>query len=254
MQFHQLDGYIQNIYLVEYDHGLMLLDGCCRADVALLKSYITENLGRPFSDLKLVVVTHMHPDHAGAAHRLRELTGCRIASADKDQPWYRGFSGALMHWTDMLLAGWVAGRLGKPRRNLWYSPVLKPDIRLRDGATLPGFEQWQALETPGHTDRDLSLLHVPSGRVYVADLVVRVKGHYIAPFPVFHPNKYRASIQRIIDMAPPSIWLAHGGEVSLSDNEYAHLQASAPAKPKTHWRSTKGKIKRILLTRRKATR
>ncbi len=65
MHIHTLEGYIQNIYLVEYPDKLMLLDGCCRADVDTVFDYITEQLKRPITDLKLIVVTHMHPDHIG---------------------------------------------------------------------------------------------------------------------------------------------------------------------------------------------
>ena len=64
MKIHTLSGYIQHIYLAEHEHGLLLLDGCSRADVETVSQFITETLHRPLSDLKLIVVTHMHPDHA----------------------------------------------------------------------------------------------------------------------------------------------------------------------------------------------
>ena len=250
LKLHQLQGYIQCVYLVEYPEGLLLLDGCCRADIAMLKRTITEVLQRPFSDLKLVVVTHMHPDHAGAAHKLRELTGCKIASAKTSKHWYRGFGGRLLHLTDLLLAGWVAGRLGKPRKNLWYSPFLHPDFGLVDGDCLPYFPEWQVVSTPGHTDRDISVLHTPTRRMYVADLMVKVKSRFIPPFPVFHPNQYKVSLQKVRDMQLDALWLAHGGEVSLSVNEYAHLATVAPRLPQTPWRATKIKAKLWLRTRK----
>jgi glyoxylase-like metal-dependent hydrolase (beta-lactamase superfamily II) len=250
MKLHHLQGYIQSVYLVEYPDKLLLLDGCSRADVPMLKRFIGEQLQRPFTDLTMVLVTHMHPDHAGAAHELRRLVGCKIASANKDKPWYRGMHGMLMHLTDIALATWVAGRLGKPRKLLWYSPVLKPDYKLTDGQCIPGFEQWQVFEMPGHTDRDLSAMHMPSRRIYVADLIVKVKERFIAPFPVFYPNQYRASVQRLIELQPSSVLLAHGGEVQLTDLDYRHLLHSAPKLPKTPWRAIKIKARRLLQTNR----
>lgn len=80
MQLHRIQGYIQTMYLAEYPDKLMLLDGASRADIPHLEDFIEHQLHRPFSDLKLVVVTHMHPDHAGGAHRLRDLTGCKAQS------------------------------------------------------------------------------------------------------------------------------------------------------------------------------
>lgn len=244
MKLHQIDGYIQSIYLVEYRYGLLLLDGCCRADIPILLNFISDKLNRPAKDLKLVIVTHMHPDHAGGAHRLRKLTGCSIAAANVQGQWYQGIDGALMHWTDLLLANWVSRRMKKPHKNLWYSAKLKPDYLLDDQEHLPGFPEWQALSTQGHTDRDLSLYHPDSGQVYVADLMVQVKGRYIPPFPVFYPKRYRSSIEKVIALSPTRVLLAHGGEITPTTDDYRHLLDKAPTTPSTHWRSVKTKFKR----------
>lgn len=246
MKLHKLEGYIQSIYLAEYHDRLLLLDGCSRADIPMLKHFIVGTLHRPFSDLKLVVVTHMHPDHAGAANKLRCLTGCKIAAANVSGQWYAGIDGKLMHLTDLLLAKWVAKRMRKPRRNIWYSSKLEADYKLDDGDMLPGFPEWVALETQGHTDRDLSLHHLPSNCIYVADLIVKVKGRYIPPFPVFYPNRYRSSIKKVIALEPTSIILAHGGEVYPSEQEFNYLLEQAPTIPMTHWRSVKSKFRKAL--------
>jgi glyoxylase-like metal-dependent hydrolase (beta-lactamase superfamily II) len=246
MHIHHLHGYIQSIYLIEYPEKLMLLDGCCRADVDMLKDFIENTLQRPLSDLKIVLVTHMHPDHAGAAATLRQLTQCKIVSADKSTHWYRGFQGRVMHLADLILTAWVAGRLGKPRKNLWYPANLEIDCKLNDGDSVPEFDDWFVLETPGHTDRDLSVVHRQSHRVYVADLIVKVKKRFISPFPVFYPNQYKASLKRIIEQQFTSIMLAHGGEVQLSADDYERLLKSAPNEPKTPWRATKARIKQML--------
>lgn len=245
MKIHTLDGYIQTLYLAVYPDKLLLLDGASRADIPILRHYITHELGRPFSSLSCVVVTHMHPDHAGAAHKLRQLTGCQLVSSQRDNPWYHGADGVLMHLTDIALARWVARRKGKPKRNLWYPRKLAPDVTLLDGETIPGFADWTVLETPGHTDRDLSLYHREQDLLYVADLMVQVKQKLIAPFPVFYPNQYRASVQRVYELAPKVLLIAHGGEVVLCAKAYQHLLDTAPRTPATHWRAFKVKLKSL---------
>ncbi|GEK11440.1 MBL fold metallo-hydrolase [Pseudoalteromonas sp. J010] len=245
MKIHTLEGYIQHIYLVEHGSELLLLDGCCRADVDVVCHFI-QQLQKPLSALKLIVVTHMHPDHAGGAHKLRKLTGAKIATANAPSQWYRGIDGVMMHLSDMALALWVAGRKRKAKRNLWYPRRLAPDFFLADGDKLPYFEQWQAIHTPGHTDRDISLLHQPSGRMYVADLTVKVKGQFVAPFPVFYPRLYRLSLAKVKALQPHSLILAHQGEVPASDIDFDALIANAPKQPMTHWRSVKKKTKRAL--------
>ncbi|WP_036819497.1 MBL fold metallo-hydrolase, partial [Photobacterium sanctipauli] len=233
----------------EYSHGLLLLDGCSRADIPYIKQFITNTLNRPFTDLELVVVTHMHPDHAGAANQLRKLTRCKIAAANVKGQWYSGLDGQLMHLTDIMLAKWVAKRMKKPKTNIWYARKLKPDYRLDDNEALPGFPEWVALATQGHTDRDLSLHHQPSNRIYVADLMVKVKGRYIPPFPVFYPNRYRRSLERVFGLKPSSLILAHGGEITPTEEDMSHLLARAPKVPTTHWRSVKSKFKRAISNR-----
>jgi glyoxylase-like metal-dependent hydrolase (beta-lactamase superfamily II) len=247
LKIHQLKGYIQSIYLVEYPQQLLLLDGCSRADISMLQQFITGDLSRPFSDLKLIVVTHMHPDHAGAAHKLRKITGCKIASANMPKQWYTGLSGRFSHLVDIALTTWVASRIGKARKNLWYSPHLKIDYALTDQDTLPGFDDWCVLLTTGHTDRDLSVLHLASKRIYVADLLVKVKDRFIPPIPVNYPQQYRASILKVQALQPASIMLAHGGEVQLAERDFAHVLTVAPRKPFTVWTPAKNKLKRLLL-------
>ena len=50
MKLHTFPGYIQTIYLAEYSDRLLLLDGCCRADVEAIEHYITHDLKRVMSD------------------------------------------------------------------------------------------------------------------------------------------------------------------------------------------------------------
>lgn len=242
MKVHIISGYIQSIYLVEYDHGLMLLDGASRQDVQTICQYITEQLGRPTSDLKLVIATHMHPDHAGGAYWLAKHTGCKTAAANVAGHWYTGVDGFLMHWSDMVLAKWVAKRKGKRASWLWYPRQFKFDHYLEDGEVIPGFEEWQALFTQGHTDRDLSLWHANTKTVYVADLIVKVKGSYRSPYPVFYPNRYKASVIKVANLDPEYVMLAHDGKIPVGEINWGQVLDSAPHVPVTHWRSVKHKL------------
>jgi len=246
MKLHVLNGYIQSIYLAEYPDKLLLLDGCCRADVDTVIQYIEHELGRNRKDLTLIVVTHMHPDHAGGAHRLRDLTGCKLACGNVNGQWYSGIEGHLMHWTDIALTRWVAKRQGKPAKNVWYSAKLKPDIKLNDGDILPYFDDWRIIETQGHTDRDVSLHHMPSNKIYVADLIVKVKQKYLPPYPIFYPNRYKRSLAKIYQVQADKILLAHGGELTFDQKQYEQLLQRAPSVPLTHWRSVKSKLATVL--------
>jgi glyoxylase-like metal-dependent hydrolase (beta-lactamase superfamily II) len=249
LKLHSIDGYIQQILIAEYQDNLLLLDGCCRADIGVIENFITDKLNRKMTDLRLIVVTHMHPDHAGAAIFLRKKYGCKIAAANVAGQWYSGIDGKLMHLTDMLLTIWVAGRKKKAKKFIYYPSTLTPDYYLSDQVSLPGFDDWQVHFTQGHTDRDISLHHKPTNQIYVADLMVKVRETFIPPHPVFYPKRYLSSLQKVKDLNAQSLILAHGDTVQLSDKEWQKLINLAPTKPVTHWRSVKMKLKRVLFDR-----
>lgn len=244
----RLEGYIQSTYLAVYPDKILLLDGGCRPDVAMVLNYIRVTLKRPITDLKVVLVTHMHPDHAGGAHKFREQTGCLIVSADKEQQWYSGLGGRAMHFVDMNLAQYVARRQGRSPKNLYYPAHLKPDVKVKDGDRVPGFDEWQVLETPGHTDRDLSLFHVPSRQVYTADLIIKLRHKFVAPFPIYDPKVYIESLQRIKSLKPSMVMMAHGGELAIDEVTFDSLISQAPK----HRRTIKDTIRHKLLWRKKA--
>ena len=249
LKLHSLKGYIQNIYLAEYNDKFLLLDGCCRADIPVLEHFIGNELKRSMSELALIVVTHMHPDHAGAAQTLRKKYGCKIAAANVAGQWYSGIDGKLMHLTDLLLTLWVAGRQNKAKKFIYYSSTLTPDYYLSDQDSLPGFEDWLVHFTQGHTDRDISLHHKSTEQIYVADLMVKVRGAFIPPYPVFYPNRYLESLIKVKTLNVESILLAHGEKVELTEQQWQQLITLAPTKPVTHWRSVKTKLKQVLLNR-----
>lgn len=241
----RLNGYIQSTYLAVYPDKLLLLDGGCRPDVPMILDYIQNTLQRPLTDLKVVMVSHMHPDHAGGAHQLKRATGCLIVSAARPKQWYSGIGGQIMHLIDTGLAHYVAKRQGRRIKNLWYPAYLHPDRTVNDGAHIPLFEDWQVLETPGHTDRDLSFFHLPTRQVYTADLIIKLRHKFVAPFPIYDPKVYIESLQKIKALRPSNVMMAHGCELAIDAATFDSLIKHAPKQRRT----IKDTIKHKLLWR-----
>ena len=232
MKIHEIHGHIQSIYLVEYPDRLLLLDSGCRCDVETVEDFAA-SLGRSLKDLRVVIVTHMHPDHAGGAEVYRRKYGAQIVCHATDEDWYEGWEGRLQHLIDIFLAYWVASRMGRPLRWLWYPKQLAADRQVRDGDRVPGFDDWSVIETPGHTDRDISLLHRESKVLYLADVILKVKGRFIAPFPVEYPELYMKTIEALSRMGLEEILMAHGGRAQPKGPDFqAVLDAFACLPPK----------------------
>ncbi|MCK5781133.1 MAG: MBL fold metallo-hydrolase [Flavobacteriales bacterium] len=215
-KIHHLDGYIQSLYIVEYADKLLLLDGGSRGDVMKIEYFITRTLKRPMSDLKLIVVTHLHPDHAGAAPHLRKKFNIPIAGHPELDYWYKGFSGQIQHLLDTLFAWFVAYKLRNKYKRVWFQPSLKPDYELCDDQMLPFFYDWEVLCTPGHTTHDISVLNRKERIIYIGDLAIKLGSKFNLPFPVALPSVMEKSLIRVSELDVDNILFAHGGVVNES--------------------------------------
>ena len=207
---HIIPGYIENLFLVEYDHGLLLLDCGAISDVKRIEDFCREKLHRSPTEIKLAVVTHMHPDHAGGAVLLREKFGIPLAAHKDLDRWYAGPGGFMQKVIDCALMQSVARRTrGKLEKGLFNSHV-QADYLLADGDALPFFPDWTTVLVPGHTSHDLVLHNAKASLLYVADCFLEVKGKYQTPLPVMFPQWLHASYAKMDALKASSLLIAHG--------------------------------------------
>lgn len=234
-KIHQIQGYIQMIYLVEYDHGLLLLDSGCVCDVDVVLDFIKEEVGRSVDDLKLVVVTHAHPDHSGGANEFKDR-GFTIAGSSKCNDWYKGVEGLFTYLVDILLTYLVAMRVREKNKfkSVFFPRKVDFDIELNDGDVLPEFSDWTVLSCPGHTASDLSLYHDQSNTAYVADNLISSKSKFFRPYPIVFPRKYKESLSRYMKLGISNFLLAHYGEHQISTDQIFKLIEATPLEPRRH--------------------
>ncbi|MCK5824603.1 MAG: MBL fold metallo-hydrolase [Ichthyobacteriaceae bacterium] len=212
-KIHHLNGYIQAIYIVEYNNKLLMLDGASRADAKKIEYFITRTLKRSMTDLKLIVVSHMHPDHAGAAPILRKKYGISIAAHHEIELWYNGFWGHIQHLLDVVFTWYVASktRNKKKYKRVWYHRSLIPDFKMHDGDSLPFFNDWQVVYNPGHTTHDISVYHNKNKVIYVGDLALKLGSKFALPFPVALLHKMEESLNKVNELDVETVLFAHGG-------------------------------------------
>lgn len=150
-------------------------------------------------------------DHFGAAAAVQEATGALVAVHPADaEILRRGFNppvsptGATGRWMKRLMGRFVPGS----------GPPVEPDVLLDGESALDEFGvKARVIPTPGHTPGSISV-SVPGGPVLVGDLIF---GGMFRPrrpgWPWFadDPDQVRASIQRVLDLAPSTVLAAHGG-------------------------------------------
>lgn len=119
------------VYLIKTDEGIILLDGGLEESVPAIEANIAK-LGFKMRDIKMIVATHAHFDHAAGLAALKQSTGARFASSEADREAYEtGTPPSEVNYgvirfapikADQVLVDGQALRLG----NVAITPVLTP--------------------------------------------------------------------------------------------------------------------------------
>jgi len=167
--------------------------------------------GLSLRDVRTLLLTHIHLDHAGATGTILErVPGIRVYVHDIGAP----------HMVDpaKLLAS--AARLwGDQMDALWgpFLPVPQSQVMsLAGGERLEvGGRTLHVAYTPGHAKHHVSFLDEQSGIAYVGDTAgIRIAGdHMLAPTPApdIDIEAWQQSLDRIDAWQPVSLFLAHFG-------------------------------------------
>lgn len=216
-KLHMIEGHIADLYIAEYPDSLLILDCGCRSDNEIFAEYITDTIGRSFSTVKLLVVTHPHPDHAGSSMIMSKKYGVPVAAPEDINLWYKGYGGRIQHAVDTFLAHVSARSRRMKLRRVSYPRCIDVDYYLKDSDTLPGFDDWRAFSVPGHTEYDMVLYNKRESLLYCADTIIRIRDKFLSPFPVTDSDKMRTSLKRLGALDVKFIAMAHGGIYKTAD-------------------------------------
>ncbi|MCO6186356.1 MBL fold metallo-hydrolase [Rhizobium sp. L1K21] len=219
--------YMINAFVISTDSGAVIVDTGLPGMAGKFHAALASD-GKDWSDVKLIIVTHAHVDHAGAAARLRQLTGAPILAHQADRLYYNHTK--QIHYCPT----GPFGRLFKAT-GLAAAPydAFEADIELA------GFEQFSLREfgieghvefTPGHTEGSLSVL-LDNGNALVSDLVasgillggiIRLKHPKRPPFED-DPRLVADQLQRLIDNGSTHFHIGHGATLG-STQISQHIQ------------------------------
>ena len=166
------------------------------------------------ADVSLILLTHGHIDHFGAARELKERTGAPVAIHVLDAPALRSGRNPPLHPSR------VSGHLLRPFFQHQHAPPLEPDILLQDGASLHEFGiAASVMHTPGHTPGSVSVLAEPD-ELIAGDLLIggHLGGHVLPrrpnlPYFLDDLPQTWSSISRICDLPIERVHVGHGGPI-----------------------------------------
>jgi glyoxylase-like metal-dependent hydrolase (beta-lactamase superfamily II) len=206
-----------NAYLLETGPGLTLVDCGAAAHPGweLLCDAVAQT-GHEITEVRSLVCTHLHADHAGQAERLAEVSGCRLARGAGPANGYDAFRERTVPAEDRrhraaregIPAGEVETRTEPPadgrRAHATFDQVLEPGDRLRGRGG-----EWEVVPVQGHAAAQIALFEAGRRWLISADLV--------APEPMLEfgwmedpVEVHRASLDRIAALDPVCLLPGHG--------------------------------------------
>ncbi|NYD53942.1 MBL fold metallo-hydrolase [Microbacterium pseudoresistens] len=173
-----------------------------------------EEAGRRLEDVRVILLTHGHLDHAGGAREVWQLTGgtADIAIHGEDVRLLERADAHLeLHGrvNDQFLRGAADEELPRIVDTL-FSGGVSPGIVLSGDETFDlGDATVRAVHTPGHSPGAVTYWIERVGRAFVGD-AVQVHGGEMNRFPSYEdPARYRESLRLLLDIEPASLSLAH---------------------------------------------
>ena len=167
------------VYVMEMTSGLALVDAGWNTEEAWTAlGDGLRTVGGAVTDVKAVLVTHIHPDHYGLAGRIREASGAWVGLHPADAALLPGRYGAKMadavgHMRALLdnhgVPADVVGSLSEASLGLRdFVSAVDPDRLINDGDRLdvPGWDV-RAIHTPGHSPGHLCF-HLPERRLLMS--------------------------------------------------------------------------------------
>ena len=212
--------------------GVTLIDPGPASCLASLESGLRDR-GLTLRDVRRLLLTHIHLDHAGATGSIVErVPAVKVYVHERGAP----------HMIDpsTLLAS--ATRLyGDQMDSLWGPFVAVPSVNvtaLQGGETLDmGGSALRVAYTPGHAKHHVSYFSEHDGTAYVGDTAgVLVGGDFLiapTPPPDIDIEAWQHSINTMDEWSPVSLFLTHFGPVSPARAHLARIRETVATAAET---------------------
>ncbi len=204
-----------NAFLLVNSKGCILIDTGL-PDTQRKIEKVLNKLNLAFTDIKLIIITHAHIDHAGNTAKVKLLSGAPVIAHKGDLPYFRGEQ--TMHFCSTGWFGWLFKKTGAIQKSFTR---FDPDILLssQDNFDLNDFGiNGKVIPTPGHTEGSISVV-IENSKAIVGDLISSgiLLGGIIrtnkAKRPPFEDNPWQVSqeLQAIADKGVATFYMGHGG-------------------------------------------
>lgn len=231
-------------YIISGEDGLMVVDVGSIGTAEDAAAYIHDTPSMRFCDVRYIAATHFHIDHIGGiGHFLRKcppetrvlfhrfvegyLTGTGKLSLIRN--WFVGLAPA-----SLLSARYIRRFSHLKFESLAGIPlpgfrdIVKLPYESRrisyfgDGKSVRyklGFDDWEVIETPGHTEDSVSFYNESSGELICGDLILNMEKDGKGKLNLFHWNKevITRTYRDLCNLIRPKVIYPGHGEIITGD-------------------------------------
>jgi len=172
---------IVNVFLVDLPSGLLLIDSGPRGSKNEIFDSIRK-IGKQPEDLKYIIITHAHHDHAGGLASILKTVNAQVfASPLCAQLLKRGIAfepeSKFLQFLLSLITGFGLIRLPF----VYIDPIISPIKTVSEGDLIPDKNGLQVINTPGHAAEQIALFYpIKEALLFAADAAANVSGVKLA--------------------------------------------------------------------------
>jgi len=197
-------------YIVRTSAGLVLIDAGMSSDGADVLVGL-RYLGASATDIRAILLTHWHNDHAAGAQVVHTLSGAPVYYHRGDERYFTGQAGAkgLRGWVSDLIPEMGVLVLAKGLLGEATPRAVSAQHFVNDGDTI--LEDFLVIETPGHTGGHVSFFYRPETALFAGDAlaVIDRKVRFMARPVTLDTAAARRSMEKCLALRPHFVCPGH---------------------------------------------
>lgn len=197
-----------NVWLIKDADGWTLIDtGYAGQEQKLLDAI--QAFGIPLTDIKRIIVTHTHPDHAGGLAAVKQATGATVSMNPYEADVVRGKREMVRSTPSPGIVNRILFNMLIKNSKAWVPPT-EIENELSDGQLLPIGGGLRVIHAPGHSAGHTAfMLERDGGLLFAVDTCSNMMG--LGPSVVYDDHAQgRETLRKLSKMQFAAVNFGHG--------------------------------------------